>query len=138
MPSVAVAASLGRGGVSTLLVVSQVVLSIVLPFIVFPLIYLTSSARVMSVCKPRAPRPQPTEPVQVQDGGSSNPGSVREVAAEATPGEESAEAGDVEAEREEMVDFSNGKFVMGLGWVIWLVIVIANAYTIVTLAMGED
>ena len=60
------------------------------------------------------------------------------MAAEATPGEESAEAGDVEAEREEMVDFSNGKFVMGLGWVIWLVIVIANAYTIVTLAMGED
>ena len=139
MPSVAVAASLGRGGVSTLLVVSQVVLSIVLPFIVFPLLFLTSSARVMSVHKPRTPLAPPALPNQVQaerDGGSSNGGSVREVEA----GQEEPNGGttDVEAEREEMVNFSNGKFVMGLGWVIWIVIVIANGYTIVTLAMGED
>ena len=45
----AVAASLGRGGVSTLLVVSQVVLSIVLPFVTFPLILLTSSKKIMMV-----------------------------------------------------------------------------------------
>ena len=58
IPSVAVAASLGRAGVSTLLVVSQVVLSIVLPFIVYPLVYITSSARFMGVRKPRGPTEQ--------------------------------------------------------------------------------
>lgn len=54
MPSVIVAASVGRGGITTLLVASQVILSVVLPFIAFPLIYLTSSEKVMRV------RAQPT------------------------------------------------------------------------------
>ncbi|TFY58174.1 hypothetical protein EVJ58_g6582 [Rhodofomes roseus] len=49
IPSVIVAAALGRAGVSTLLVISQVVLSIVLPFIIFPLLWLCSSKDVMSV-----------------------------------------------------------------------------------------
>ena len=112
IPSVAVAASLGRAGVSTLLVVSQVVLSIVLPFMVFPLVHLTSSARFMSVRKPAH---------SVADGAQEVEG-----------------AGGVDAEREEMVDFSNGRFMTYLGWFIWLVIVLANGYAIVTLAMGED
>jgi metal iron transporter len=54
VPSVIVAASVGRGGITTLLVASQVILSVVLPFIAFPLIYLTSSEKVMRV------RAQPT------------------------------------------------------------------------------
>ncbi|EPT03403.1 hypothetical protein FOMPIDRAFT_1115960 [Fomitopsis schrenkii] len=112
IPSVAVAASLGRAGVSTLLVVSQVVLSIVLPFMVFPLVHLTSSARFMSVRKPAQ---------GVADGAQEVEG-----------------AGGVDAERGEMVDFSNGRFMTYLGWFIWLVIVLANGYAIVTLAMGED
>lgn len=49
VPSVIVAASVGRGGITTLLVASQVVLSVVLPFVAFPLIYLTSSEKVMRV-----------------------------------------------------------------------------------------
>ena len=93
---------------STLLVVSQVVLSIVLPFMVYPLVYITSSARFMGVRKPR---------------GSA---------------EQEAAGADVEAEREEKVDFSNGRFMTYLGWLIWVVIVLANGYAIVTLAMGED
>lgn len=49
-----VAVAVGRPGINTLLVASQVVLSIVLPFITLPLIYLTSSKTVMSVRKPPA------------------------------------------------------------------------------------
>ncbi|EPT03405.1 hypothetical protein FOMPIDRAFT_1028690 [Fomitopsis schrenkii] len=147
VPSVAVAASLGRGGVSALLVVSQVVLSVVLPFIVFPLIYLTSSARIMSVRKPSRclPRGEAAAGRGVLGAESErvigDGGAVREVEGErgeAAGG--SGEAGDVEAERdsEETVDFSNGRFMVCLGWVIWILIVLANAYAIVTLAMGED
>ncbi|KAF8204314.1 putative transporter of the NRAMP family [Mycena galopus ATCC 62051] len=52
IPSVAVAVAVGRPGIDALLVVSQVILSIVLPFITFPLIFLTSSKTVMRVRKP--------------------------------------------------------------------------------------
>lgn len=76
---------------------------------VFPLIYLTSSARFMSV----------------RSGGA-----VARVAGDVDP--------EAEAAREDMVDFSNGRFMTYLGWLIWVVIVLANAYAIVTLAMGED
>ncbi|KAJ8514800.1 hypothetical protein ONZ45_g7712 [Pleurotus djamor] len=52
IPSMAVAIAVGRRGIDELLVISQVVLSIVLPFITLPLILLTSSKSVMSVKKP--------------------------------------------------------------------------------------
>ena len=48
-----VAIAVGRSGVDALLVASQVALSIVLPFITFPLLYLTNSKEVMAVKKPR-------------------------------------------------------------------------------------
>ena len=48
-----VAIVVGRQGIDTLLVISQVVLSIVLPFVMFPLIWLTSSSVVMRVPRPR-------------------------------------------------------------------------------------
>jgi metal iron transporter len=108
-----VAVAVGQSGVNTLLVASQVVLSIVLPFVTLPLIYLTSSKRIMSVRKPlmlgpagssERQRKETTEGTQVPDG--------------------------------EKVDFSNGKIVMGLGAIIWLVVLVANAYVIVMLAIS--
>ncbi|KZT73252.1 Nramp-domain-containing protein [Daedalea quercina L-15889] len=142
VPSVAVAAALGRGGVSTLLVVSQVVLSIVLPFIVFPLVYLTSSARVMSVRKP-ASRSSTALPREGEGEGTRRAGLPGGEDAHGEPAEAGEEGSgdaqvDVEAVEDELVDLSNGRFMMGLGWVIWVALVLANAYAIVTLAMGED
>ncbi|KAI3613255.1 putative transporter of the nramp family [Moniliophthora roreri] len=52
IPSMAVAIAMGRAGIDMLLVLSQVVLSIVLPFITLPLIYVTSSKELMSVRVP--------------------------------------------------------------------------------------
>jgi metal iron transporter len=49
IPSVIVAVSVGRSGINAMLIASQVVLSIVLPFIIFPLVWLTSSRAVMRV-----------------------------------------------------------------------------------------
>jgi len=51
IPSTIVAATVGQHGIDTLLVASQVALSIVLPFVVFPLVYLTSSPIVMQAGK---------------------------------------------------------------------------------------
>lgn len=120
VPSMLVAIALGRAGIATLLVASQVILSIVLPFIVFPLIYLTSSTNIMSVKK------LPHEPLTITSTTMtpSFPDDLRAT-------------GPLPQAIEETVDFSNGKFTMCLGYVIWFVIVLANVYAIVTLAMGQ-
>jgi len=102
-----VAIAVGRPGIDTLLVASQVVLSIVLPFITFPLIYCTSSKAIMSVRKPRS-------------------------------FDTLSDAGSVEEADDEMVDFSSGWLTTGIGAVIWLVVVAANMYVIVSLAMGNS
>ncbi|KAJ3867707.1 natural resistance-associated macrophage protein-domain-containing protein [Lentinula novae-zelandiae] len=52
IPSMAVAIAFGRPGINALLVISQVILSIVLPFITLPLLYLTSSKKFMRVERP--------------------------------------------------------------------------------------
>lgn len=51
IPSMTVAIVLGRPGINALLVASQVVLSIILPFVIFPLLYFTGSKSIMSVRK---------------------------------------------------------------------------------------
>jgi metal iron transporter len=49
IPATIVAAVVGKDGINALLVASQFVLSLVLPFVVLPLVWLTSNERVMSV-----------------------------------------------------------------------------------------
>lgn len=90
-----VALAVGRPGVDQLLVISQVVLSIVLPFIMFPLVWLTTNKQLMSVKK------------------------------------------DDETSSGEMVDYSNGNITAGLGYTIWLVVLVANFYVIVQLGLGK-
>jgi metal iron transporter len=104
-----VAVAVGEDGINAMLVASQVVLSIVLPFIVLPLVWLTTSRTVMRVYAPA-----PTRPAQVENG---------------------AEEKDV-AEGE-YLDFSNGWIIAGIGYVIWAVIVVANGYVLVTLIIGK-
>ncbi|KAF8488988.1 smf Mn2+ and Fe2+ transporter [Hysterangium stoloniferum] len=88
IPSALVAALVGRSGIDALLIASQVVLSIVLPFVIFPLVYLTSSHVVMRV-------------------------------------------------KEEEINYRNNKFVMGLGYMIFSLVVVANSYVLVTLMRGN-
>lgn len=125
-----VAIGLGKPGINALLVASQVVLSIVLPFILFPLIYLTSSRSVMQVRKPT------TSTRDVID--RANTSDTMETIVSDGGGGDGAPPVDSENQTEhEMVDFSNGKIVMTVGYSIWLLIVVANAYVIVLLAMGQ-
>ncbi|EIW64452.1 natural resistance-associated macrophage protein [Trametes versicolor FP-101664 SS1] len=133
VPSLAVAAAVGRSGIDTLLVASQVILSIVLPFIVFPLVYLTSSRSIMSVHKTKKLRPEDAD-VDELPAGAVTPAESDEKDKETTRVDDT----DAEAQAGEMVDFSNGYIVTGLGYLIWLVVVVANVYAIVGLALGDD
>ena len=131
VPALVVAAALGRAGIDTLLVASQVILSIVLPFIVFPLIWLTSSKSVMSVKKPveRSTGPASLSSASLQ--GSQLPSGA------AASAVDSATAAPALEGQLETVDFSIGKITTGVGYVIWLIIVMANVYAIVGLGLGE-
>jgi metal iron transporter len=101
-----VAIVMGRSGIDNLLVASQVVLSVTLPFVIFPLIYCTSSKTIMSTRKPR---------------------SVDTLSDESI----------VEAADDELVDFSSGWVMTGTGIVMWLIVVAANLYVLISLAMGK-
>ena len=114
-----VAIAVGRSGIDALLVASQVTLSIVLPFISLPLIYLTSSKRIMSVKRPITP--------VVTENAAPSDGSA-----------EIAIAGQDVERTEELVDFSNGKIVIVICSGIWLVVVTANVYVIVSLGLGTE
>ncbi|KAF8489582.1 natural resistance-associated macrophage protein [Gautieria morchelliformis] len=106
VPSTIVAVTVGRSGIDQLLVASQVTLSIVLPFVVFPLVYLTSSHVVMRVKKP-----------------SFEATSIVDAFGVPKPPSSSAEE----------VNYRNGKLVMCLGYLIFCLVVVANAYVLVTL-----
>ncbi|KAF5360815.1 hypothetical protein D9756_005194 [Leucocoprinus leucothites] len=103
IPSMIVAIAMGREGVDALLVASQVVLSIVLPFVTFPLLYCTSSKTIMR-CK-KTPK----------DGDINDPECS-----------------------EEWVYFNNNMLMMIIGWSIWLLIVIANTYVLISMAMDAS
>ncbi|KAG1886046.1 smf Mn2+ and Fe2+ transporter [Suillus subluteus] len=116
IPSMTVAIVVGPNGINFLLVVTQVILSIILPFVIFPLIYLTSSSRIMRVHKTAS------EHTVISPG----------VEAHSLPVVTSLDDPE-RIQTEDFVDFSSGKFMMSIGWLIWLVILAANVYVLVTL-----
>ncbi|KAF7344387.1 Manganese transporter pdt1 [Mycena sanguinolenta] len=99
IPALVVAIAVGRPGINGLLVASQVILAIVLPFITLPLIYLTSSKTFMRVRRP------------------------------------DALVSTVSGTEDDMIDFSSGLATTILGCAIWLVMLTANIYVIVTMVV---
>ncbi|CAL1694684.1 unnamed protein product [Somion occarium] len=122
IPSMIVAVSVGRSGVDTLLVASQVALSIVLPFIVFPLIWLTSSSSIM-IAK--------SSPIQL----SEHPQNTQEQLQDHS---DESRGVDVEDASGETVNFANNRFVAAVGYAIFVLVAAANVYAIVSLAMGQE
>ncbi|KAF8640377.1 hypothetical protein AX17_000047 [Amanita inopinata Kibby_2008] len=126
IPSMVVAIAVGKQGINTLLVASQVVLSMVLPFITLPLICFTSRKSIMSV---RKPRPAATGITTLQ--------TMSDMAADSNNVGQSRDAEeDLENADGELVDFSNSKITFAFGMVIWLIIVVANLYVLVELGRG--
>jgi len=115
IPSTVVAITVGKEGIDALLVASQVILAIVLPFVTVPLLYCTSSKTIMQVRKYPA--------------GGQQHGGGRRVEAE-------AEAGDDVENDDPWVDFSNGRLTTAIGILILIIEIVANAYVLISLAMG--
>jgi len=114
IPSAVVAATVGRAGIDALLIGSQVALSIVLPFVVFPLVYLTSSHVVMRIRVPAIDNPAPVD---------------ASVETETKPKPPLATTTEI--------NYRNGKLMMTLGYLIFCLVVVANAYVLVTLMQGK-
>lgn len=133
IPAMVVALALGRSGIDQLLVASQVVLSIVLPFVMFPLLWLTTSKKIMSVKKPESD----STAIPIDDLSNKDTPTVSKEATSKTdhPTEHDVEA--LPSRLTEMVDYSNGKIVAGIGYTVWVVVIVANLYVIVLLAMGK-
>lgn len=120
-----VAVAVGRSGVDRLLVASQVVLSVVLPFILFPLIWCTSSKSIMSV-KKNVNYSEDSLQENVSMGAAERTGTDLN-----SPGKEMANDTGMAERAEETVDYSNHKVTSVIGWTIWLVVTAANTYALV-------
>jgi len=120
VPSLVVSAAVGESGVNTLLVASQVTLSIVLPFVMFPLLWYTSSLKRMTIPRPLS---------EAAAAGPSDKTWLRMLQICNPFGRRSGPKG--------MVTFANNYFVVALGWAIFVVVVIADVYALVQLGRGE-
>ena len=143
----AIAVGLGIPGIDALLVASQVILSIVLPFIISPLLYCTSKKEIMSVRKTARTEmivdddddDTTTTPEVMLNANDVSPSSPppEELVQSGNRDSSIAERGEVNEDDEmEMVDYSNNKFVIAVGFISWLIIVAANVYVIVELGLG--
>jgi len=68
IPSIAIAGTVGRSGLNTALTASQVVLSVILPFVTAPLIYFTSRSRFMTARVQRGAPGVQQEAVNMRNG----------------------------------------------------------------------
>jgi metal iron transporter len=108
VPSVIVAACVGREGLGKALVASQVVLSIILPVVSAPLVWFTWSAKVMSV--------------PVEEGGDG----------------EGEGDGTADAEgRERVVVLKNTLLTNVFAALVWLIITVMNIALLVLLGLGK-
>ncbi|KAI0762678.1 natural resistance-associated macrophage protein [Fomes fomentarius] len=158
IPSVVVAIAVGRPGIDTLLVASQVALAIVLPFVAAPLIWLTSSKAVMSVRNPQADitSVQPLEtsptlpdaiPAPLADvieettvpttRGSSSPDEKNRVTVEKHEHRVQAIEEDSLSDENTYASFASGWLVTVVASLVFFIILAANLYAIVMLVMGK-
>ncbi|GCF01524.1 manganese transporter smf2 [Zygosaccharomyces mellis] len=104
----------GRNGLSGALNASQVVLSLLLPFVSAPLLYFTSSSKIMRV-------KLPDRSVEL-DGGIQLRNFDHE-----EPDEEP-----------QYKDMSNGKFFTTVAVIIWLIVSGLNFYMLISFSQGQD
>jgi metal iron transporter len=119
-----VAAAMGGKGLNTMLVASQVVLSVVLPTVIFPLVYLCSRKDIMTVLGPEVEIESETTPVG-EGGPEGRSGGVN-------GSEERRE----NVERREK-SYKSPKWVTVLGYLLTFVVLLANVYVFVQLGLGN-
>lgn len=127
-PSIIIAGAVGKAGLSSALIASQVVLSVVLPFVSAPLIYFTCRDMYMKV---RANR----ESMVFDDADSINLSPDEEKNDERTTST-SMDAQAVAGTEGDSVSYKNSMITTVIAVLIWLVISLMNIANIVLLAMG--
>ncbi|GAA5901927.1 uncharacterized protein JCM6883_000442 [Sporobolomyces salmoneus] len=130
VPSLAVSIGVGRTGISTLLVASQVALSIVLTFVLPALIIFTSEHRVMAVPIPNYV-PPPSSSSSSPPAVLSRKEQLRALLTTLNPIRKRRLPPGV------LTSYANPPIVVYLCWAIWLLISTANVYALYTLAHGE-
>ncbi|KAJ8296464.1 Manganese transporter pdt1 [Rhodotorula toruloides] len=130
IPSLAVAVSVGRQGIDALLVGSQVALSIVLTFVMIPLIIFTSQQSVMAIphtpsslpSAPSAPSPapSPSPPLPLRTRLSRLMHTLNPLRRRSAP--------------EGTTSFANSVAVIYLCSALWLLVGIANVYALYQVA----
>lgn len=167
VPSLTIAIAVGRSGLDDALVGSQVALSFALPFVIVPLVLVTSMKSRMTVTEdydqeaaqntssahPTADVPvnqteQSSVSVQVASQARANsakdaeacPRPLSEVQPTESPRIGCVSEADVPEMQEETqsFDFTNGMLVKLCASIIFLVVVVADFYTLVTTIAGEQ
>lgn len=123
VPAAIVAAALGGKGLNTMLVASQVVLSVVLPTVIFPLVYLCSRKDIMTVLGPEIESEQTPSPTVVDNVNEERRGEGSEERRESV-------------ERKEK-SYVSPKWVTVLGYLLTFVVLMANVYVFVQLGLGN-
>lgn len=114
IPCLVISLCIGKSALSKALNASQVVLSILLPFLVAPLIFFTCKKSVMKVEVNSADRNTDESVTQTQDNNTSDLESESKVT---------------------YLDMSNNWITTIIAFVVWLFITVLNVYTIVQLGL---
>lgn len=123
-PSIIIAGAVGRDGLDAALNASQVVLSVVLPFVSAPLIYFTCMSRYMQVRSGRARE-------AAAEGGDEGAGRGQSALVMPVTGS----SGDAEQEH---VKMANSIPVVVVAIVVWLIIAAMNVANLVLLGLGKE
>ena len=140
IPAATVAAAVGQSGLNTMLVASQVLLSIILPTVIFPLVLLCSKDDVMTVEGPNISSSGETSPLESEatDRLSLSPGAVVPSAGTANnDGGVGSPALAPNDDSRRTKSYKSPLWITILGYVLFSIVVIANAYVIVQLILGN-
>jgi len=119
----------GRNGLSGALNASQVILSLLLPFVSAPLIYFTSSKKIMKVSLNNNCYNDQQDSIALMN--MNNNGEERE-------GEINDEISELDQPMEYFKDMSNSNITTFFAILIWLFITVLNFFLIISFLMGKD
>lgn len=120
IPSIVIAGAVGKEGLNKTLTASQVVLSVILPFVSAPLVYFTCRNRYMTV---------PMERVHDADADIDTD--------EQTQPQNAAEGDDNGGSATEGVKMGNGFLVSAIAVLVWVIIAVMNVALLVLVGMGK-
>lgn len=148
IPAAIVASAVGMKGLNTMLVASQVALCIVLPTVTVPLVYLCSRKSVMRVEGPVQELPSSRPPSPSGSTASASARQLGSLGRSTAPESEcrpSTPAGSVQSAPaapaplglRRVKHFVSPWWMTAIGWLLCAIVILANGYVIVELALGN-